>query len=104
MIPSSSFQLSSEVVDGTVAVRVAGDLDHDTSDELVGLVEVLLLGEPRPTAVRIDFGRLGTLDSMGLAALLMVRRLTRTAGVAVFLDQRPPTSTASSTSRERWTT
>lgn len=90
MIPHSPFHLTGDVVDGVLAVRVSGDLDHHSSDELVGLVRVMLLDEPRPTAVRIDFGHLGALDSMGLSALLMVRRLARAAGAALHLDRRPP--------------
>jgi anti-anti-sigma factor len=89
MMPPSPFSLTTETVPDGMLVGVQGDLDHETCDELVGLVRNRLSTGPRPPALRLDFERLGAVDSMGLSALLMVRRLTQAAGVALRLDRRP---------------
>ncbi|MET7888228.1 STAS domain-containing protein [Streptomyces avermitilis] len=78
----------------TVAVvRLAGDLDYESCHAFVRATE-LLLAERRETgpplsALRLDFAQLSGIDSMGLSALLMVRRRTDAAGVGLYLDERP---------------
>ncbi|MER5408563.1 STAS domain-containing protein [Streptomyces sp. NPDC002769] len=78
---------------GAVLVRVAGDLDFETCDELMKAVE-RCLGDRRdtgegPADPRVDFSGLASIDSMGLSTLLMIRRLTDLAGVRLHLDERP---------------
>ncbi|MEU5593307.1 STAS domain-containing protein [Streptomyces sp. NPDC020298] len=74
----------------TLTVRVAGDLDYDTSDDLIGtVVEHLAAGGARPHGVRMDFRHLTWIDSTGLSALLMIHRRTAAAGVTLHLDNRP---------------
>ncbi|MDF3301530.1 STAS domain-containing protein [Streptomyces tropicalis] len=75
-----------------LTVHVSGDLDYDTSEELVELVTRHLTrvgpaGEWED--LRLDFAELTWLDSMGLSALLMIRRRTGAARVTLHLDNRP---------------
>ncbi|MGV9255194.1 STAS domain-containing protein [Streptomyces sp. NPDC003697] len=76
-----------------VTVRVVGDLDYDTGDELVDVVTEHLARSGSAGAacrdLRLDFAGLTWVDSMGLAALLMIRRRTGAAGVTLHLDNRP---------------
>jgi anti-anti-sigma factor len=91
-----SLTLTVETGPSAVVVRVDGDLDYESYDELVNAVGRRLAewpageGTGRPE-LHLNFGRLGDVDSMGLSALLMIRRLTDTAGVGLRLDERPPT-------------
>ncbi|MFJ8200752.1 STAS domain-containing protein [Streptomyces sp. NPDC096152] len=76
-----------------LTVRVVGDLDYDTGDELVDTVTEELArsgpGDAPWQDLRLDFAQLTWVDSMGLAALLMIRRRTGAAGVTLHLDNRP---------------
>ncbi|MFF8941477.1 STAS domain-containing protein [Streptomyces sp. NPDC014864] len=76
-----------------LTVRVVGDLDYETSDELVDTVtEELARSGPGGAPwqdLRLDFAQLTWVDSMGLSALLMIRRRTGAAGVTLHLDNRP---------------
>jgi anti-anti-sigma factor len=81
-------------VDATEAVvRIAGDLDHETCDELMTAVGSVLGTSPsvpaQPASLRLDFTELHGIDSMGLAALLMIRRRTDAAGSRLRLDALP---------------
>ncbi|TWV31514.1 STAS domain-containing protein [Streptomyces misionensis] len=70
-------------------VRIAGELDYDTSDELVEAVVGHLRGRPHTGEVRLDFTGLTWIDSSGLSALLMIHRATSALGAALRLDNRP---------------
>ncbi|MGW3159427.1 STAS domain-containing protein [Streptomyces sp. NPDC001089] len=96
MTPShpTALTLTVETEAGTVLVHVAGDLDFESSDELLKTVE-RWLGEHRdtkgePADLRIEFSALDTIDTMGLSILLMIRRMTDLRGVRLHLDERPP--------------
>ncbi|HEY2206353.1 MAG TPA: STAS domain-containing protein [Pseudonocardia sp.] len=71
----------------SVTIRLDGDLDHLTTDELVARVRALL-DERRPAHLHLDFARLGFCDTTGLSGLLMVHRLTSGSGVTLHLDNR----------------
>ncbi|MFE9427399.1 STAS domain-containing protein [Kitasatospora sp. NPDC006697] len=73
-----------------VTVRVEDDLDHETCDTLLAAVAGALRAHPSARAVRLDCGAMTMCDSMGLSALLQVRRLTDTAGLRLVIDHRPP--------------
>lgn len=73
--------------DGALVVRIAGDLDHETCDELLERIRTEL--DTGPRALCLDFAELGVIDSMGLATLLMIHRHTRQAGVPLRLGRRP---------------
>lgn len=73
----------------TLMVRLSGELDYDTSDDLTSAVAEHL-AEPVPVHdVRLDFGELTWLDSTGLSALLMIHRRTSSLGARLHLDNRP---------------
>ncbi|MET7380683.1 STAS domain-containing protein [Streptomyces sp. NPDC005526] len=93
-LPPGPFDIAvAETAPTVLTVRVAGDLDYDTSDELVDTVtEELARSGPRDSPwehLRLDFAQLTWVDSMGLSALLMIRRRTGAAGVTLHLDNRP---------------
>ncbi|MFJ7147218.1 STAS domain-containing protein [Streptomyces sp. NPDC100445] len=73
----------------TWTVRVVGELDHDTSDDLVDTVVAHLRSHPRPRVVHPDFSGPTWIDSSGLSALLMIRRYTSSLGAGLCLDNRP---------------
>ncbi|MEV5427969.1 STAS domain-containing protein [Streptomyces sp. NPDC052701] len=87
--PSTEFRLTVALEPPVLTVRVAGDLDYDTSGDLVDTVTGHLACEPRPRHVRLDFRELVRIDSMGLSALLMVHRRTSAARAVLHLDNRP---------------
>lgn len=95
MTPSHppSFAFTAEAEGGTVLVRVTGDLDLDTCDELLKTVERCLDDRRErpegPHDLHLDFSGLDTVDSMGLSTLLTIRRCTDRAGVRLHLDARP---------------
>ncbi|MEU1203595.1 STAS domain-containing protein [Streptomyces sp. NPDC005813] len=88
-----SFSLTVEVETTEAVVRVVGDLDYETCDELVSAVRQTLAGRAGgPDGVQglhVDFAGLDNIDSMGLSALLMIRRQTDAAGIRLYLDERP---------------
>lgn len=74
----------------TLTVRVVGELDHDTSDDLTGMVVPHLTAEHTWLSdVRMDFRDLTWIDSTGLAALLMVHRRAAAVGATLHLEHRP---------------
>ncbi|MGW3018968.1 STAS domain-containing protein [Streptomyces longwoodensis] len=73
----------------TLTVRVSGELDYDTSDDLLRAVVAHLTEPCGFRDVRLDFRDLGYIDSTGLSALLMIHRRTSAAGVLLHLDHRP---------------
>ncbi|MFJ6948315.1 STAS domain-containing protein [Streptomyces wuyuanensis] len=74
---------------GEVCVRIDGDLDVDSADDLVEAARTCLDADPSPRLLRLDCERLAQCDSMGLAALLMTHRLATAAGARLRLDHRP---------------
>lgn len=89
--PSLSLTVEAEATD--LVVRVVGDLDYETCDELMRTVDQNLTvrrTDGRLLALHIDCAGLHVIDSMGLSVLLMIRRHTDAAGVRLHLDERPP--------------
>lgn len=88
--PPAEFTLIVRREPATLTVRVGGELDYDTSEDLVEAITRNLTGqETPPRAVRLDFQTLTWIDSSGLSALLMVHRRTRVLGATLHLDNRP---------------
>lgn len=73
----------------TVTVPVEGELDHESCEGLVRAVAVHLAARPRVDVVRVDCAGMTLCDSMGLSALLQVRRDVDAAGCRLRLDHRP---------------
>ncbi|MGW8065749.1 STAS domain-containing protein [Streptomyces ziwulingensis] len=74
---------------GEVLLRLSGELDYDSADELLDTARERLTAEPAPRAVLLDCTRLTTCDSMGLATLLMIERIATGAGATLRMDDRP---------------
>jgi anti-anti-sigma factor len=88
-LPSSEFTLGVLERGPALIVRVIGELDHDTSDDLVRTVAGRLTGEAAFGEVRLDFADLAWMDSSGLAALLMIHRHVTASAARLHLDNRP---------------
>lgn len=91
-LPHPYFKLTTErVAPHRLRVRLFGDLDHESSDELVEALE-RRLGEDGEEVreLHLDFRELAAVDSMGLSAILMAHRLCEAAHVHLHLDSRPP--------------
>jgi anti-anti-sigma factor len=74
----------------SACVRVAGDLDYLTIDELVDTATQLLAQQADLANLHLDFDRLTFLDSAALSGLFLISRRTAQAGVRLHLDHRPP--------------
>lgn len=70
-------------------VRITGDLDYESVDELVTSASRLLAEHVELTELHLDFSELAFLDSAALSGLLLIHRRTSHAGVELFLDHRP---------------
>ncbi|MEU5384001.1 STAS domain-containing protein [Kitasatospora cineracea] len=73
----------------TATVPVEGELDYESCGELLRAVAAHLAARPRVDVVRVDCGGMSLCDSMGLSALLQVRRDVDAAGRRLLLDHRP---------------
>ncbi len=69
---------------------ISGDLDFETADELLETVGGLIDTHPGARDLHLDCAGLGVCDTMGLSVLIMVRRRTAAAGIALHLDHRGP--------------
>ncbi|MFJ5776929.1 STAS domain-containing protein [Streptomyces sp. NPDC093094] len=90
-IPSEdSFDLAVSLDDaGDAHIRITGDLDWDTADDLTEAARACLTADPAPGRLRLDCARLTLCDSLGLASLLMIHRTAATTGTRLYLDNRP---------------
>ncbi|MEW2134165.1 STAS domain-containing protein [Streptomyces sp. NPDC005435] len=87
----SEFTLTFRREPATLIVMIGGELDHDTSNDLLDEVgQELTACRPFPRDVRLEFGELEHIDSSGLTALLMIHRRTSALGATLHLDNRPP--------------
>jgi anti-anti-sigma factor len=74
----------------SACVRVTGDLDYETADEVVEAASQLLARQVELIDLRVDFSGLTFLDSAALSGLLLLQRRTTQSGVQLHLDHRPP--------------
>ncbi|MEV7085160.1 STAS domain-containing protein [Streptomyces sp. NPDC093085] len=74
----------------TVEVRLDGVMDYETSYEVIDTLRRTLRVHRGVTRLEVHCGGLTLCDSMGLSALLMIRRLAASDGVGVALTERPP--------------
>ncbi len=91
MLPPAHLRLTTVDTEDTVRIELDGDLDYDTADSLLTAVTATLAARPRLTDLHLHCAGLGTVDSMGLSVLLMIRRRVDQAGVRLHLDGRPTT-------------
>jgi anti-anti-sigma factor len=73
----------------SACVRVTGDLDYETADEVVEAASQLLERQVKLIDLRLDFSELTFLDSAALSGLLLLQRRTTQSGVQLHLDHRP---------------
>ncbi|WP_033223192.1 STAS domain-containing protein [Kitasatospora phosalacinea] len=73
----------------TATVPVEGELDHESCEGLVRAVTSHLAARPPVEVVRVDCADMTLCDSMGLSALLQIRRDVDAAGRRLRLDHRP---------------
>ncbi|MEU3146522.1 MULTISPECIES: STAS domain-containing protein [unclassified Streptomyces] len=88
--PHRPFTLTVEAGQGTAHLRLAGDLDYDTCDELVEQAEQCLTTHPDLQDLRLDCAELRFCDSMGISVLLMIHRKTSARNIRLNLDDPPP--------------
>lgn len=74
----------------SVSVRITGDLDYETIDDLVDVVSQLLTQQNDLSDLHLNFIETTFLDSAALSGLLLLHRRARQAGIELHLDHRPP--------------
>ncbi|MEU3823160.1 STAS domain-containing protein [Streptomyces sp. NPDC030392] len=74
---------------GVARIRLAGELDWETADDLTAAARSCLSADPPPRRLHLDCAGLTLCDSLGLAALLMIRRKADEKGARLHLDNRP---------------
>ncbi|HXS87143.1 MAG TPA: STAS domain-containing protein [Mycobacterium sp.] len=74
----------------SVSVRIAGDLDYETIDELVDVGSQLLTQQNELSDLHLDFRETTFVDSAALSGLLLLHRRTTQAGIELHLVRRPP--------------
>ncbi|MGY0070315.1 STAS domain-containing protein [Streptomyces sp. QTS137] len=89
-LPHRPLTLTVEAGQGTAHLRLAGDLDHDTSDGLVEQAEQCLTTHPGLRDLHLDCAGLRFCDSTGISVLLMIHRRTTARDVRLHLDGPPP--------------
>ncbi|MFE2129637.1 STAS domain-containing protein [Streptomyces amritsarensis] len=87
-LPSTPLDLTHTSSHEAVRVELRGDLDHLHADRLIEAVDRLLAAHPGVRDLRLECAGLSAVDSSGLAALLMVRRLADKAGAGLHIDGR----------------
>ncbi|MEV0011566.1 STAS domain-containing protein [Streptomyces sp. NPDC051840] len=88
--PSPPLTLQVEASPGVVRLCVAGDLDYDTSDQLVERFQECVEADPALREVVLECAGLRVCDSMGVSSLLMLHRGTSARGIRLSLDDPPP--------------
>lgn len=74
----------------TVRLALEGDLDYDTSGDVLHQVRLALLDREHVEDLRLDCRELEVVDSMGLSTLLQIHRSAHQDGVRLHLDNIGP--------------
>ncbi|MGW0800134.1 STAS domain-containing protein [Streptomyces sp. NPDC002692] len=88
-LPHPSFTLTVEAGPGTAHLHLVGELDYETSDELLQHTDRCLAGQPDLTDLHLDCTQLRFCDSMGLSTLLTIHRKTTARHIRLHLDNPP---------------
>jgi anti-sigma B factor antagonist len=83
----TAFDINTELVDGTVVLGLAGELDISTGPELTEELE--RVQAEAPATVVIDLRRLEFLDSSGLRVLIAADDRAREAGTRLVIVKGP---------------
>ncbi|MFJ8847914.1 STAS domain-containing protein [Streptomyces cyaneofuscatus] len=89
-LPSPLLTVTAEEGRGWVRLRLTGDLDYDTSHELVVRAGDWLAVRPDLRDLRLGCAELSLCDSMGVSALLQIHRDAAAQGVALHVEDAPP--------------
>ncbi|MET8377037.1 STAS domain-containing protein [Streptomyces microflavus] len=89
-LPSPFFTVTAEEGRGWVRLRLTGDLDYDSSHELVARAAERLADRPDLRDLYLDCAQLRLCDSMGVSALLQVHRDTTARSVCLHVEDAPP--------------
>jgi anti-anti-sigma factor len=84
-----TYSLTITTAERSATLRVSGDLDYQTADDLVE-VGTKLLEQNDLSDLHLDFSATAFLDSAALSGLLMLQRRAAQSGVDLHLDHRPP--------------
>ena len=84
-----TYALTITMAKRSATIRVTGDLDYQTADNLVD-VACSLLEQNALSDLHLDFGETAFLDSAALSGLLMLHRRATQSEVELHLDNRPP--------------
>jgi anti-anti-sigma factor len=88
-IESMNFSVTITEAGRSARVRVTGDLDYETADEVVEAATQLLARQVDLIDLHLDFSALTFLDSAALSGLLLLQRRATQSGVQLHLDHRP---------------
>ncbi|MEU2825586.1 STAS domain-containing protein [Streptomyces bacillaris] len=89
-LPSPLLTVTAEEGRGWARLRLTGDLDYDTSGELVARAAERLAARPELDDLHLDCAGLEMCDSMGVSALLQVHRDTAARRVRLHVEEAPP--------------
>jgi len=89
--PRPEFTITVHTHRDATHLRLIGELEYDTSAELLNTVKRPLAEHDRLRHLHLDCAQLTFCDTIGLAALLGVRQNTETAGVNLHLDRASDT-------------
>ncbi|MFJ9624184.1 STAS domain-containing protein [Streptomyces sp. NPDC101181] len=89
-LPSPLFTVTAEEGRDWVRLRLSGDLDYDTSHQLVSRAVDGMAGAPDARDLYLDCAGLSLCDSMGVSALLQVHRDAAARRVRLHVDNAPP--------------
>ncbi|HWU10881.1 MAG TPA: STAS domain-containing protein [Streptomyces sp.] len=87
--PRPPLTLAVEAGPGAARLRLAGDLDYDTSEQFVERAQACLAADPGLRDLFLDCSGLRLCDSMGVSGLLLIHRGTASRGVALHLEHPP---------------
>lgn len=89
-LPHPSFTLTAEAGPGTAHLHLVGELDYETSDELLRHTDRCLAEQADLSDLHLDCAHLRFCDSMGLSTLLTIHRRTTARHIRLHLDNPPP--------------
>ncbi|MFF9687222.1 STAS domain-containing protein [Streptomyces sp. NPDC014623] len=87
--PRPPLTLAVEAGPGAVRLRLTGDLDYDTNEQLVERAQACLAADPGLRDLFLDCSGLRLCDSMGVSGLLLIHRGTTSRGVVLHLEHPP---------------
>ncbi|WP_411080356.1 STAS domain-containing protein [Streptomyces sp. cmx-18-6] len=88
-LPNPLLAVAIEEGPGWARLRLTGDLDYDTSHELVARARERMTAQPDLNDLYLDCAALGLCDSMGVSALLQIHRDTAARDARLHVEAAP---------------